>query len=323
MSDLVFRPRRLRRNESIRALVRETEVKASQLILPLFVVPGSGIKKEIASLPGVFHLSADRAVDAAKQAADKGLGGIILFGIPERKDAEGSSAWDPKGPVAQSIVAIKKAVPHLVVITDVCMCEYTNHGHCGVLEKDRNGELQVNNDATLTLLQKEALCHAEAGADIVAPSDMMDGRIGSIRATLDNKGFDQVAILSYAIKYASAFYGPFRDAAQSAPSEGDRRGYQMDPANRREAMRELMLDIEQGADMVMVKPALPYLDIVSDVRDAVDVPVVAYQVSGEYAMIKHAAAAGALDEEAAMRESLTAIKRAGADLIITYFANYF
>jgi porphobilinogen synthase len=244
---------------------------------------------------------------------------VLLFGIPEAKDALGSSGWDADGPVPRAVAALKDALPELVVITDVCMCEYTDHGHCGPLRTQR-GRTDVDNDATLELLAKEALCHALAGADIVAPSDMMDGRIGAIRAALDDEGFSDVAILSYAAKFASAFYGPFRDAAESAPKEGDRRGYQMDPANRREALREVRLDLEEGADMVMVKPALPYLDVLREVRDAVDVPVAAYNVSGEYAMVKAAAAAGLLDEKRAMMEVLLSIRRAGADLILTYHA---
>jgi porphobilinogen synthase len=258
-------------------------------------------------------------VAQAREAWSLGVPSVLLFGIPEAKDALGSSGWDADGPVPRAVAALKDALPELVVITDVCMCEYTDHGHCGPLRTQR-GRTDVDNDATLELLAKEALCHALAGADIVAPSDMMDGRIGAIRAALDDEGFSDVAILSYAAKFASAFYGPFRDAAESAPKDGDRRGYQMDPANRREALREVRLDLEEGADMVMVKPALPYLDVLREVRDAVDVPVAAYNVSGEYAMVKAAAAAGLLDEKRALMEVLLSIRRAGADLILTYHA---
>jgi porphobilinogen synthase len=270
-------------------------------------------------MPGVFQASVDVVVAQAREAWSLGVPSVLLFGIPEAKDALGSSGWDADGPVPRAVAALKDALPELVVITDVCMCEYTDHGHCGPLRTQR-GRTDVDNDATLELLAKEALCHALAGADIVAPSDMMDGRIGAIRAALDDEGFSDVAILSYAAKFASAFYGPFRDAAESAPKEGDRRGYQMDPANRREALREVRLDLEEGADMVMVKPALPYLDVLREVRDAVDVPVAAYNVSGEYAMVKAAAAAGLLDEKRAMMEVLLSIRRAGADLILTYHA---
>jgi porphobilinogen synthase len=271
-------------------------------------------------MPGVFQLSVDEIVVEAKKAHDVGVPAVILFGLPETKDALGSSGWDADGPVARSVAALKEALPSLVVITDVCMCEYTDHGHCGKLTTSKTGHVDVDNDATLELLAREALCHARAGADIVAPSDMMDGRIAAIRSALDGEGFSNVAILSYAAKYASGFYGPFREAAESTPQAGDRRGYQMDPGNAREALKEVRLDLLEGADMVMVKPALPYLDIIARVRDAVDVPVAAYNVSGEYAMIKAAAKMGWVDEQRVMMETLTSIKRAGADLILTYHA---
>jgi porphobilinogen synthase len=300
-------------------MVRETRLTPAQLVLPLFVRGGTGEKRPIATMPGVFQSSVDVLVAQAREAWSLGVPSVLLFGIPESKDALGSSGWDADGPVPRAVAALKDALPELVVITDVCMCEYTDHGHCGPLHT-RRGRTDVDNDATLELLAKEALCHALAGADIVAPSDMMDGRIGAIRSALDDEGFSDVAILSYAAKFASAFYGPFRDAAESAPKEGDRRGYQMDPANRREALREVRLDLEEGADMVMVKPALPYLDVLREVRDTVDVPVAAYNVSGEYAMVKAAAAAGLLDEKRAMMEVLLSIRRAGADLILTYHA---
>jgi porphobilinogen synthase len=315
-----IRPRRLRTSETLRAMVRETTLTPRDFVLPLFAMPGKNQRKEISSMPGVFNLSVDQIVVEAKAAHALGVPAVILFGLPESKDALGSSGWDADGPVARSVKALKDAIPTLVVITDVCMCEYTDHGHCGKLERNARGEVTVHNDATLELLAKEALCHAHAGADIVAPSDMMDGRIGAIRKALDGEGFDNVAILSYAAKYASGFYGPFREAADSTPQAGDRRGYQMDPANSREAIKEVRLDIAEGADMVMVKPALPYLDIIARVRDAVDVPVAAYNVSGEYAMLKAAAKMGWLDENRVMLETLTSIKRAGADIILTYHA---
>jgi porphobilinogen synthase len=313
------RPRRLRRTPTLREMVRETRLTPANLVLPLFVRAGTGEKHPIATMPGVYQASVDVVVAQAREAWSLGVPSVLLFGIPEAKDALGSSGWDADGPVPRAVAALKDALPELVVITDVCMCEYTDHGHCGPLHT-RRGRTDVDNDATLELLAKEALCHALAGADIVAPSDMMDGRIGAIRSALDDEGFSDVAVLSYAAKFASAFYGPFRDAAESAPKEGDRRGYQMDPANRREALREVRLDLEEGADMVMVKPALPYLDVLREVRDAVDVPVAAYNVSGEYAMVKAAAAAGLLDEKRAMMEVLLSIRRAGADLILTYHA---
>ncbi|HEX2677639.1 MAG TPA: porphobilinogen synthase [Polyangiales bacterium] len=316
----VQRPRRLRRSETLRRMVRETSLDPRDFVLPLFVTSGSNVRTPVASMPGVFNLSVDQAVAEARAAHALSVPAVLLFGLPDHKDAVGSSGWDAEGPVARCVRALKDALPELIVITDVCMCEYTDHGHCGKLVTGRDGKVNVDNDATLELLVREALCHAKAGADIVAPSDMMDGRVGAIRRALDESSFGDVAILSYAAKYASAFYGPFRDAAQSAPKEGDRRGYQMDPANAREALREVKLDIEEGADLVMVKPALSYLDVIARVRDAVQVPVAAYNVSGEYSMIKAAAAAGMLDETRAMMEVLLSIKRAGADLILTYHA---
>jgi porphobilinogen synthase len=314
------RPRRLRSSEALRAMVRETTLAPSDFILPLFAMPGRGERHEVPSMPGVFQLSVDQIVLEAKRAADAGVPSVILFGLPEHKDALGSSGWDENGPVAKSVRAIKDALPGMIVMTDVCMCEYTDHGHCGVLAPGRSGRIDVDNDKTLELLAREALCHARAGADIVAPSDMMDGRVGAIRSALDENGFGDVAILSYAAKYASGFYGPFREAADSTPKEGDRRGYQMDPGNVREALKEVRLDLEEGADLVMVKPALSYLDVITRVREAVDVPVAAYNVSGEYAMVKAASRAGWIDETRVTLEILTSIKRAGADLILTYHA---
>ncbi len=293
----------------------ETRPSVDGLVLPLFVVPGSGVTNPIASMPGVAQMSVDQVVEECREVADLGIPAVILFGIPEHKDAYGSEAWSDGGPVPRAVGAIKRAVPDLLVVTDVCLCEYTDHGHCGVVR-----EGTVENDPTLALLAKEAEAHARAGADLVAPSDMMDGRVAAIRAGLDAAGFADVGIMAYAAKYASAFYGPFRDAAQSTPQFGDRRTYQMDAANGREALREVLLDVEEGADVVMVKPALAYLDVIHRVRAAVDVPVAAYAVSGEYAMIKAAAAAGMLDEERAMLESHTAIVRAGASIVLTYFA---
>ena len=310
-----YRPRRLRRTAALRSLVRETRLVPSQLVLPLFVRPGSGVRQPIASMPGVSQTSVDELLKDARAAAALGVGGVLLFGIPARKDDEGSSAWDDAGPVQAAVRALKDELPQLVVITDVCMCEYTSHGHCGVL---RDGE--VDNDATLALLAREALSHARAGADIVAPSDMMDGRVGAIRRALDAAGFERTAIMAYSAKFAGAFYGPFREAAESAPQTGDRRGYQMDPGNADEALREVRLDIEEGADMVMVKPAGPFLDIVSRVKRETGYPLAAYQVSGEFAMIQAAAERGWIDRERAMMESLLGIRRAGADVIITYFA---
>lgn len=296
-------------------MVRETTLTPQDFIYPMFVVPGKKVKNPISSMPECFQESIDEAVKTAKEVFSLGIPAIILFGIPEHKDEKASSAYDEKGVVQQAIKAIKDALPDLIVVTDVCLCEYTSHGHCGII---KNGK--IDNDSTLEILALEALSHARAGADIVAPSDMMDGRVGRIRKALDDKGFTDVIILSYAAKYASAFYGPFREAAQSTPAFGDRRSYQMDPANRREALKEVALDIEEGADIVMVKPALAYLDIISDVKKNFNVPVAAYNVSGEYSMVKAAAQLGWLNEEAVMMEILTAIKRAGADIILTYFA---
>jgi len=310
-----YRPRRLRRTAALRNLVRETQLAPSQLVLPVFVRDGKKLRRPVGSMPGVNQTSVDEMLRDAETAAKAGVGGIILFGVPESKDATGSSAWDDDGAVQSGVRALKKEIPDLVVITDVCMCEYTDHGHCGVL---RDGE--VDNDATLELLSRAALSHARAGADIVAPSDMMDGRVQAIRAALDGAALTQVAILSYAAKYASAYYGPFREAAESAPQSGDRRGYQMDPGNAEEAMREVRADMAEGADAVMVKPAGPYLDIVSRVKKETGYPVSAYQVSGEYAMICAAAERGWIDRERVMMESLLGIRRAGADFIITYFA---
>jgi porphobilinogen synthase len=311
----IHRPRRLRKNETIRKMVRETFLSPDDFIYPLFVKFGKGVRKEILSMPGCFQESSDEIVRNAKEVFSLGIPSVILFGIPEHKDEIGSSAYDDQGVVQNAIRAIKDAVPELYVITDVCMCEYTSHGHCGII---KNGEVQ--NDPTLELLSKESVSHAKAGADMVAPSDMMDGRVKAIRLALDAEGFHEIPIMSYAAKYASAFYGPFREAAESTPQFGDRRSYQMDPANRREALKEVALDIEEGADIVMVKPALAYLDIISDVKDTFDVPVAAYNVSGEYSLVKAAGKLGWIDEKRAMMEILTSIKRAGADLILTYFA---
>ncbi len=310
-----YRPRRLRRTESLRRLIQETHLSASQLVLPLFVRSGSKLRNPVGSMPGVFQLSVDEMLRELDDASEEGVGGVILFGLPDSKDATGSSAWDEKGPVPNAVRAIKKQFPQFVVMTDVCMCEYTDHGHCGIL---RDGE--VDNDASLELLARASLAYASAGADIVAPSDMMDGRVGAIRRALDEQKLTSTAILAYAAKYASAFYGPFREAAESTPQSGDRRGYQMDAANSNEALREVWLDIEEGADAVMVKPAGPYLDIVARVKRETGYPVSAYQVSGEYAMLLAAAERGWIDRERAMLESLMGIRRAGADFILTYFA---
>lgn len=310
-----YRPRRLRRTEGLRRMVRETNLRVQDLIYPLFVVPGSKVKNPISSLVGQFHLSPDKCAEEAAKAYNLGIPAVLLFGLPETKDELGSSGADPKGVVQKAIKAIKKKTPDLTVITDVCLCEYTSHGHCGQLINN-----EVDNDTTLELLGAQARSHAEAGADMVAPSDMMDGRVTAIRQTLDETGYSHLPIMSYAAKYASSFYGPFREAAQSAPAFGDRRGYQMDPANAKEALREVVLDVEEGADIIMVKPALPFLDIIWRVSQAVNRPIAAYNVSGEYAMIKAAAEKGWLDEKRAVLEALTGIKRAGADLIITYFA---
>ena len=310
-----YRPRRLRRNETLRRMVRETRLSVDQLILPLFVVPGSGVVNPVGSMPGVAQLSVDKTVEECRAVRDLGIPAVVLFGISDKKDATGSQAYRDDGVVPTAVRAIKGAVPDLMVITDVCLCEYTDHGHCGVLVAQ-----EVDNDATLDLLAKEALTHARAGADIVAPSDMMDGRVNAIRDALDEEGFDQVPIMAYAAKFASGFYGPFREAAESTPQFGDRRGYQMDPPNANEALREVEMDINEGADIVMVKPALAYLDLIWRVKESFGFPVAAYQVSGEYAMIKAAAQQGWLDEERIMMETLIAIRRAGADLILTYFA---
>jgi porphobilinogen synthase len=312
------RPRRLRRSEALRSLVRETEVTPGDLVLPLFVVPGAGVRRPVASMPGVEQTSRDELLRDAEEALRLGVPAVILFGIPEEKDERGSSGFAEEGVVQEAVRALKRELPELLVVTDVCLCEYTSHGHCGVLK----GE-EVDNDATLPLLARMALSHAAAGADIVAPSDMMDGRVGAIRAALDEAGFADTSILAYSAKYASAFYGPFRDAAESTPQFGDRRGYQMDPANAREALREVRLDIEEGADIVMVKPALAYLDVIQQVKRETGYPVCAYHVSGEYAMVMAASERGWLDADRAMREVLTSIKRAGADLIITYYARQF
>jgi len=312
------RPRRLRRTERIRAMVRETRVTPEHLVYPLFVTPGTGVRREISSLPGCFHLSVDEAAREAEEVEGLGIGGVILFGLPSAKDPVGSEGYDDDGVVQEATRAIRATCSELLVITDVCLCEYTSHGHCGVIA---DGE--VKNDPTLELLARQAISHAGAGAHMVAPSDMMDGRVGAIRAALDGAGFAELPILSYAAKYASAFYGPFREAADSAPQFGDRRGYQMDPPNVREALREVRLDVEEGADMVMVKPALPYLDVIRAVAETFDRPVAAYNVSGEYAMVKAAAARGWIDEERVMKETLTAIRRAGADIILTYHAKEF
>src|SRR5512143_3707137 len=312
------RPRRLRRSERLRAMVRETTVSPAHLIYPLFVAPGEGLRREIASLPGCFHLSVDEIAREAEEVERLGIGGVILFGLPSAKDAVGSEGYADDGVVQRAVRAIRGACRELLVFTDVCLCEYTSHGHCGVVE---DGEVQ--NDPTLALLAKMAVSHAKAGAHVVAPSDMMDGRVGAIREALDEAGFEELPILSYAAKYASAFYGPFREAADSAPQFGDRRGYQMDPGNAREALREVALDVAEGADMVMVKPALPYRDVIRAVAETCDRPLAAYNVSGEYAMVKAAAARGWVDEERMMREVLTSIRRAGADVILTYHAKDF
>jgi porphobilinogen synthase len=311
----VYRARRLRRTESLRRLVRETTLVPSQLVLPLFVRNGSKLRRPIEAMPGVSQTSPDELLLDATAAAEAGVGGVILFGIPDNKDETGSEAWAENGAVQQAVRLLKKELPHIVVITDVCMCEYTSHGHCGILE---NGE--VVNDATLELLSRASLSHAAAGSDLIAPSDMMDGRVAAIRSALDSNGFESTPILSYAAKYASAYYGPFREAAESTPQSGDRKGYQMDTANAEEALREVMADIEEGADAIMVKPAGPYLDIITRVKEATGYPVAAYQVSGEYSMICAAAERGWIDRERVMMESLLGIRRAGADFILTYFA---
>jgi porphobilinogen synthase len=315
MSFPLHRYRRLRRSESLRAILRETSLAPSDFIAPLFVVPGAGVRQPVSSMPGVDRVSPELAAKDAKSLASLGVLSVILFGIPEEKDAVGTSSADPEGPVCRAVRAIKAESPKTVVMTDVCLCEYTDHGHCGVIEQDT-----VDNDATLPILAAEALAHAVAGADVVAPSDMMDGRVGAIRAALDKSGYRDVAVLAYAAKYASGFYGPFREAAESTPSFGDRRAYQMDPANVREAIKEVLSDVEEGADLVMVKPALAYLDVVRAAKEATNVPVACYNVSGEYAMVKAAAANGWIDGKRVTLEILTSMKRAGADLILTYHA---
>jgi len=313
--DLARRPRRLRRSAAVRGLVRETRLSAESFVYPLFVVPGQGFRKEVGSMPGVFNLSVDEVVKEASAAKAEGVPAVLLFGLPESKDATGTGAADPEGPVQNAVRAIKRQVPGMLVITDVCLCEYTSHGHCGVIVEN-----DVANDVTVELLVRAALSHAAAGADVVAPSDMMDGRVGAIRKALDEAGFAQVAIMSYAAKYSSAFYGPFREAADSTPAFGDRRSHQMDPANVEEALREVDLDLEEGADIVMVKPAMPYLDVIWRVKSTFGVPTAAYHVSGEYSMLKAAARNGWIDEPRAMMEALTSIHRAGADIIVTYYA---
>jgi porphobilinogen synthase len=315
MSFPTHRPRRLRRSEGLRGLVRETRLSVSGLVYPLFVCPGTKVRKEVSSMPGVYQQSVDQILEEAKEVEALGLPAVILFGLPESKDARGTISTSTEGVVQRAIEAIRSANLKILVITDICLCEYTDHGHCGVIE---HGE--VANDATLPILAAQALSHARAGADIVAPSDMMDGRVAAIRKTLDEHKFHDLAILAYAAKYCSGFYGPFREAADSAPQFGDRRSYQMDPANAREALKEVALDLDEGADIVMVKPALPYLDVIRRVRDAFDVPVGAYNVSGEYAMVKAAAAKGWVDEKRVVLEILTGIERAGADIILTYHA---
>ena len=310
-----YRPRRLRRTETFRAMIRETRLAPEQMIYPLFVLPGKGVREPVPSMPGVFRLSVDQLAAEARDCLALGVRSVLLFGLPEKKDGLGSGAYAKNGIVQQAIRELKNRAPDMTVVTDVCLCEYTDHGHCGCLA----GE-EVDNDATLELLAKTALSHAQAGADMVAPSDMMDGRVSEIRTALDEENFHNVPIMSYAVKYASAFYGPFRDAAECAPRFGDRRGYQMDPANSREALREATLDVDEGADILMVKPAIAYLDIIARLHDEFDLPVAAYQVSGEYAMIKAAAERGWIDGERVMAESLIAIRRAGADIILTYFA---
>jgi porphobilinogen synthase len=311
----IYRPRRLRRNENFRRLVRETALSVDDLIMPLFIVPGTRVTNPISSMPGIAQLSIDRAVEECKEIRDLGIPGVILFGIPEHKDAVGSDAYDDRGIIQGALRTLKEQVPGLLLITDVCFCEYTDHGHCGIIKGQ-----DVDNDATLEILVKEALSHARAGADMVAPSDMMDGRVGAIRQALDQEGFPHMPIMAYAAKFASGFYGPFREAAESTPQFGDRRSYQMDPPNAEEALREVELDIAEGADIIMVKPALPYLDIIRRVKEKFSYPLAAYNVSGEYAMIKAAALNGWLDGERVMLEALTGIKRAGADIILTYFA---
>ncbi len=313
--DLPRRLRRLRRTAAMRALVRETRLSPEMFVYPLFVRSGEGQRREIGSMPGVYQMSVDEIVREAAAAKGDGIPAVLLFGLPDQKDVTGSASYDPEAPVQMAVRALKKEVPGLLVITDVCLCEYTSHGHCGLVVGD-----EIENDATVQLLVRSALSHAAAGADIVAPSDMMDGRVGCIRSALDEAGFTQTAIMSYAAKYCSAFYGPFREAADSAPAFGDRRSHQMDPANVEEALREVELDIEEGADIVMVKPAMTYLDVITRVKQEFGLPTAAYHVSGEYSMLKAAARNGWIDEPRAMMETLTAIRRAGADIIITYYA---
>src|SRR5436190_4041013 len=313
--NLTRRLRRLRSSEAMRAMVRETRLSPDMFVLPLFVCEGEGVRREVSSMPGVFNLSVDEAVREATAANADGIRAVLLFGLPDQKDDIGSGAYDPEAPVQSAVRALKAAAPEMLVITDVCLCEYTDHGHCGIVLDE-----EIANDQTVEQLVRAAVSHAAAGADIVAPSDMMDGRVGAIRQALDERGFENVADMSYAAKYCSAFYGPFRDAAGSAPKFGDRRSHQMDPANAREALREVERDIEEGADIVMVKPALPYLDIITRVKDTFGYPTAAYHVSGEYAMLKAAARNGWIDERRAMLESLVGIRRAGADIIITYYA---
>jgi porphobilinogen synthase len=317
----VTRMRRLRRTSALRALVRETHLHPGALIYPLFICPGEGVRKEISSMPGVFNLSIDEAVKEAEACAALGLGGLLLFGLPAEKDEQATGAYANDGIVQQSLRALKsnRKLDPLVLIADVCLCEYTSHGHCGIVERD-GGHYNIDNDATLPLLARTAVSAAQAGADIVAPSDMMDGRVGYLRGTLDVAGYSRIPIMSYAVKFASAFYGPFREAADSTPQFGDRRTYQMDPPNAREALREALLDVEEGADVIMVKPALAYLDLIRAVREATDLPIACYNVSGEYSMVKAAALNGWIDEARTVDETLTAFVRAGADIIITYFA---
>ena len=311
------RLRRTRRTGGLRGLVRETELSPEDFVYPIFVTVGEDVRNPVASMPGVFQLSINHALEEARRAHDLGIPGVLLFGIPDEKDEAASGAYDPEGVVQLATKAIKDALPELLVVTDVCLCEYTSHGHCGIVDREKG---EVLNDLSLELLARTATTQAEAGADMVAPSDMMDGRVAALRSELDREGFENVPIMAYSAKYASAFYGPFREAAESAPRFGDRRGYQMDPSNAREALREVALDIEEGADIVMVKPALPYLDVIRRVRDATDLPVAAYNVSGEYSMLKAAVQNGWLDEKRAVLEALTGIKRAGAEIIISYHA---
>lgn len=310
-----YRPRRLRQNEAFRKMIRETLLSINNLIYPMFVVSGKGVRRPISSMPGIFQLSIDQLIKEAQEVRALRIPAVILFGIPDKKDTKASGAYDPQGIIQRAMKALKEKVPDLIVIGDVCLCEYMSHGHCGLIQGQ-----DVDNDATLELLARTALAQAKAGADMVAPSDMMDGRVAEIRQALDENGFDQIPIMAYSAKYASAYYGPFREAAESAPQFGDRKTYQMDPANAREALREVTLDVEEGADIIMVKPALPYLDVICRVREEFDLPVAAYNVSGEYAMIKAAAQLGWIDEDKVIMETLISIRRAGADLILTYFA---